>query len=38
MVYEQTKDWPKKYDINKLMSRQNDIDKNNQRRKNFCEA
>jgi len=27
MVYENKKDWPEKYDINKLVSRQSDIDK-----------
>jgi|SRR5690625_3667490 len=27
MVYENKRDWPKKYDINKLVSRQEDIDK-----------
>lgn len=27
MVYENIQDWPEKYDINKLVSRQNDIDK-----------
>jgi len=27
MVYENKQDWPEKYDINKLVSRQDDIDK-----------
>lgn len=27
MVYENKQDWPEKYDINKLISRQDDIDK-----------
>lgn len=27
MVYENKQDWPEKYDINKLVSRQSDIDK-----------
>lgn len=27
MKYENKQDWPEKYDINKLISRQNDIDK-----------
>src|SRR5690625_5313484 len=27
MIYENKQDWPEKYDINKLVSRQDDIDK-----------
>lgn len=27
MVYENKQDWPEKYDINKLVTRQKDIDK-----------